>query len=312
MQIRTEQSELAKEREELEKTLASSRKLKTLIRNEIEADAKKYGDARKSPIVERKAAEVIEVQELLPTEPLTVILSQQGWIRAAKGHDIDPTTLSYKAGDSFKAAVKGRSNQSVIILDSSGRSYALPAHTLPSARGQGEPLTGRLSPEPGVSFDGMILGDPEQMCVVASDAGYGFIVKLEDLLTKNRSGKAALKVPKGAKALSPKLITNIEDQYLAAVTNVGKLLLFPLADLPILPRGKGNKIIGIPSAKAAAREEYVVDIAVLSENNSLTVYAGKREFTLQPKDLANYQGSRGQRGNKLPKALRQVDRIEVI
>lgn len=312
MQIRTEQEALAKERAELEKILASPSRLQKLIRQEIINDAEKYGDARRSPIVERATAKAIEVQEILPTEPVTIILSQQGWIRAAKGHELDPTSLSYKAGDALKVAVKGRSNQSAIFIDSHGRTYAIPAHSLPSARGQGEPLTGRLNPEAGATFEGVMIGDNEQLCLLASDAGYGFIAKLEDLQTKNRNGKAVLKLSKDARVIAPQLITQLEEQYIAAITNEGRLLLFPVAELPQLPRGKGNKIINIPSAKAAKHEEYVVAIAILHEKNSLKIIAGKREYTLKPSELANYQGERAQRGNKLPKALRNVDRVEVI
>lgn len=309
MKIRGEQDELSKEREELQKTLASAQKLKKLIRSEIIADAEKYGDKRRSPLVVRAQAQVIEEQELLPTESVTIILSQQGWVRAAKGHELDPTTLSYKAGDAFKAEAKGRSNQLAVFIDSHGRSYSLPAHSLPSARGQGEPLTGRLNPEAGATFEGVIIGDPEQLCLLASDAGYGFIVKLADLHTKNRSGKAMLKLPAGAKVLPPQLISNLEAQYLAAITNEGRLLIFPVADLPILPRGKGNKIIGIPSGRVANREEYVVNMVLLNENSNLIIHSGKRELKLKFSDLENFQGERGQRGTKLPKNVRQIDKI---
>jgi topoisomerase-4 subunit A len=307
MKIRGEQDELSKEREKLQALLGSERKLKTLIRQEIVTDAEKYGDARRSPLIARAAAQVIEVQEILPTEPVTVILSQQGWVRAAKGHDIDPTTLSYKAGDGFKMAVQGRSNQMVIFIDSQGRSYSLLAHSLPSARGQGEPLTGRLNPEPGATFVGIIMGDANENCLLASDAGYGFITKLEELHTKNRNGKAVLKLPVNAQVLMPRLVSNLEDQYLAAVTNEGRLLLFPVADLPVLSRGKGNKILHIPSARAAAREEYLVDVAIVDETGELIVNAGKQNVTLKWRDLKNYQAERGRRGNKLPKALRKID-----
>lgn len=307
MKIRGEQDELTKEREKLQALLESDRKLKTLVRQEITADKEKYGDARRSPLIARAAAQVIEVQEILPTELVTVILSQQGWVRAAKGHDIDPATLNYKAGDSFKMAVQGRSNQMVVFIDSQGRSYSLPAHTLPSARGQGEPLTGRLSPEAGATFVGVIMGDANDNCLLASDAGYGFITKVEELHTKNRNGKAVLKLPQGAQVLPPRLISNVEAQYLAAVTNEGRLLLFPVADLPVLARGKGNKILHISSARAAAREEYLVDIAVINEAGELTVNAGKQHVALKWRDLENYQGERGRRGNKLPKALRKID-----
>lgn len=312
MQIKGEQAELAKEKDEIEKTLASTAKLKKLIRSEILADAEKYGDARRSPLIVRATAQAIEIQEILPTEPVTVVLSQQGWVRSAKGHEIDPLSLNYKAGDEFKMAAKGRSNQSAVFLDSTGRSYSLPVHTLPSARSQGEPLTSRLKPEAGATFEAVLLGEDNDLYLLASDAGYGFITQLGELQTKNRAGKAMIKLPNSAKVLSPKLITDLETQYLAAITNEGRLLLFPLADLPQLPRGKGNKIINIPSAKAQTHEEYLVDVALLKENNSLKIISGKRELVIKPSDLGNFQGERAQRGNKLPKALRNVDKLEVI
>lgn len=311
MKIRGEQDELSKERDELEKTLGSEKKLKTLIRKELNEDAEKYGDERRSPIVVREEAKALREEEIIPTEPLTVILSQQGWVRAAKGHEIDASALNYKAGDSLKMIALGKSNQLAAFLDSTGRSYSLPAHKLPSARGQGEPLTSRLDPEPGATFEAVLIGDPEQKYLVASDAGYGFIAKLEDFYTKNRGGKSLLNVPKGSKALAPKIITNLEEQYLAAVTNEGRLLLFPIACLPVLPRGKGNKIINVPAARAAKHEEYVADLAVLNENNNLVLYSGKRTLTLSFKDLAYYQGERGRRGNKLPRGLRNVEKIVV-
>ncbi len=309
MKIRGEQEELEKEREILEKTLASKQRLKKLIHNELLADAEKYGDERRSPIVERNEAKVISKEAILPVEPITAILSLKGWIRAAKSHDIDPTSLNFKAGDSFKMAAQGKSNQLAVFLDSTGRSYSLPAHKLPSARSQGEPLTGHFNPLPDATFTAVIMGDAKQYFLVASDAGYGFVAKLEDFYTKNRSGKALLTVPKGANALIPKAITDVESQYLAAVTNEGRLLLFPLALLPVLARGKGNKIINIPAAHIATHEEYVVDLAVLNENSSLTLHAGKRHLTLKPSDLAHYQGERGRRGNKLPRGLRKVEKI---
>jgi topoisomerase-4 subunit A len=310
MKIRGEQEELDKERETIEQTLASKAKLKKLIRNELLADAEKYGDERHSPIVERGEAKVIRKEAILPVEPITAILSAKGWIRAAKGHDMDPTSLNYKAGDSFKMAAQGKSNQLAVFLDSTGRSYSIPAHKLPSARSQGEPLTSHFNPPSGAGFTAVIMGDPNQYFLVASDAGYGFVAKLEDFYTKNRSGKALLTVPKKSVALPPKAITDVESQYLAAVTNEGRLLLFPLAYLPVLARGKGNKIINIPAKRIATHEEYVVDLAVLNENGSLTVYAGKRHLTLKPGDLVHYQGERGRRGNKLPRGLRKVEKIE--
>lgn len=311
IKIKGEQEELDKERDTIEKTLASKQRLKKLVRGELLADAEEYGDARRSPIVERFEAKVIREEDILPTEPITVILSAKGWVRAAKGHDVDAASLSYRAGDSFKMAVLGRSNQLAVFLDSAGRSYSMPAHKLPSARGQGEPLTSHFNSAEGAVFIAALIGEPEQYYLIASDAGYGFIAKLEDFYTKNRGGKALLTVPKGAKALIPKAITSIERQYIAAVTNEGRLLLFPLADLPVLARGKGNKIINIPASRIATHEEYVVDLAVLNESDSLKLYSGKRHLTLKQSDLAYYQGERGRRGNKLPRGFRNVDYLEV-
>jgi len=232
-----------------------------------------------------------------------------GWVRSAKGHEIDPTTLSYKAGDSFKMSALGRSNQLATFIDSTGRTYSLGAHTLPSARGQGEPLTGKLNPPPGATFEGVLMGESEQLVLLASDAGYGFVVKLEELLSKNRGGKTVLKLPENSRVLTPRLVSNVEEEFIAAVSNTGKLLIFPIKDLPILPRGKGNKIIQIPSVKLAKREEFVVDIAVLGKTDSLTLYAGKRNFTLKPADLKHYRGERGLRGNMLPRGFQKVDAI---
>jgi topoisomerase-4 subunit A len=309
IKIRAEQETLSKERDQLEKTLASRRLLKTLVRKELLADAQRYGDPRRSPLVERAQAQALQEQEILPIEPVTVILSQQGWVRAAKGHDIDPASLSYKAGDAFHRAAKGRSNQQAIFIDSQGRSYSLPAHTLPSARGQGEPLTSRLNPPPDARFVAVIMGEPEQTFLLASDAGYGFIVKLEELQSKNRSGKVVLKLPKNARVLMPKLITQPNEQYLVAASSGGRLLIFPVADLPVLPRGKGNKIQHIPGDLAEKHEEYIADIVVVNKEEAFTLHAGKRHLTLQPKDWQLFQGERGRRGQKLPRGWQRIEYI---
>jgi len=309
--IREEQKELNEEREELEKILASKTRLKTLIKNEIKQLQKEFGDQRHSPIVERFEAQAIREEEMLPTEPITVILSKKAWIRSAKGHDFNVESLSYRSGDSFLMQVPGRTNESVILFDSTGRGYAIPAHTLPSARGQGEPLTKWLKPSDGASFVSVITGKDDDLYLIASDAGYGFVTQLSNLYSKNRSGKAVLKCPEGSHALPPQLIQDVESQYLAAVTNTGRLLLFPIAELPELPRGKGNKIINIPKTQLATREEYCLTVVLLNENSYMTVQAGKRQFTLKPDDLAHYQGERGRRGNFLPKAYRKVDAVSV-
>jgi topoisomerase IV subunit A len=307
MIIRGEQDELSKERDELEKILGSTRRLRTLIRKEIESDAKKYGDDRRSAIVKRAEALAIREDQMVSAEPITIVLSSQGWIRAGKGHEIDGSTLSYKAGDHFKSQVLGRTTLPAIFMDSMGRSYSLPGHSLPSARGQGEPLTGRLKPEPGATFEALLTGEMNQLYLIASDAGYGFITELENLVSKNRAGKSLLSLPKGAKVLTPLLVSDPETQYLAAISNEGRMLLFPLADLPKLPRGKGNKIMSIPSSRVANREEFLVALTLLNEGDSLTLVSGKRHLTIKTGDLAYYQGERGRRGNMLPRGFRKID-----
>lgn len=310
MNIRSEQDELSKERDEIEKNLGSARRMTSLLRKEIKEDADKYGDERRSAIVERAEAQAMPEESMVSAEPITVILSTKGWVRAAKGHEIDGTQLSYKSGDEFKMAIKAKSNDLIVFIDSTGRSYSVMAHTLPSARGQGEPLTGRLNPPPGAEFISMLCGTPDQHYLLASDAGYGFITTLEQLYSKNRAGKACLTLPNDAKTMPPQLVHRIEDQFIAAVTNEGRLLIFPIADLPLLPKGKGNKIMNIPSARVKSREEFLVDIAILNEKDFLILYTGKRHLSLKASDLVYYHGERGRRGNMLPRGYRHVDRIE--
>lgn len=311
MKIRGEQDELAKEREKLLALLGSETKLKKLVRKELIADAETYGDDRRSPIVARAEARALSENELLPSEPVTVVISEKGWARCAKGHDIDATGLSYKAGDGFRAAAAGRSNQFAVFIDSTGRSYSLPAHSLPSARGQGEPLTGRLTPPPGASFECVLLPDDEALYVIASDAGYGFVVRGEDLQAKNKAGKALLSLPSGARAMAPRPLKNRDQDWLAAVSTEGRLLVFPTRDLPQLGKGKGNKIIGIPGDRVASREEYLTDLAVLPEGATLVLQAGKRTLSLRSDDLEHYKGERGRRGNKLPRGFQRVDALLV-
>jgi topoisomerase-4 subunit A len=311
MKIRGEQEKLAAERDELQKILASKARLKRLVRDEIIADAEKYGDDRRSRFVERAAAQAIAVTELVASEPVTVVLSRSGWVRAAKGHDIDPRALSYKTGDEFRAAARGRSTQQAVFLDSTGRAYSLPAHALPSARGQGEPLSGRLDPPDGATFPGVLIGDPDDRWVLASGAGYGFVVKLGELHSRNRAGKAILKVPEGSTVLAPVPVPAGDEVMLAAVNSDGRLLTFPVAELPELPRGKGNKIFGIPSKKAATGEESLLAIAAVAPGQSLRILSGERHMGLSYRELAEYRGERGQRGGVLPRGWRKVDGVEV-
>lgn len=307
MKIRGEQDELGKERELLRQTLGSKQRMKTLIRKEIIADAEIYGDERHSPIVAREAASAMDETSLISAEPITVVLSQKGWFRAAKGHDIDAAALSYKSGDAYLTSAVGKSNQLAIFMDSTGRAYAIPAHTLPSARGQGEPITGRVNPPDGATFVSVMMGRMDDHFLLSSDAGYGFVVKFGDMITKNKSGKKVLNPPKGTWALAPQPVVSLETDQVAAVTTSGRLLIIPISELPSLAKGKGIKIIGIPSAKVTKREEFVVSIACISEGETLTIHAGKRHLGLRQADVEHYQGERGRRGMKLPRGLQRVD-----
>jgi topoisomerase-4 subunit A len=311
MKIKGEQKELAKERDELEKVLGSRTRLKNKVRDELIADAETFGDARRSPIVEREAAKAIDVTQLLPTEPITVILSEKGWVRSAKGHEMDPTALAYKAGDGYQQAARGKSNQLAVFLDSTGRAYSMPAHKLPSARGLGDPLTASFNPPPGASFVGVMMGQPEDLYLLSSDAGYGFIARLEDLIANKKAGKGVMKVPKGARALPPQRVHNLDEDWLAAVTTKGHLLVFMLAELPQMPKGKGDKIINVPSAKVASREEYVAGIAVFQEGQGVILRTGKGELKLKAgAEIDHYVGERTLRGLKLPRGHQEVKRID--
>ncbi|WP_461483899.1 DNA topoisomerase IV subunit A [Porticoccus sp.] len=312
VRIRAEQEELAAEKAELEKILGSANRLKTLIRKELMAVAEDFGDARLSPLASREEARAFSETELMVSEAVTVVLSEKGWIRAAKGHDIDPGSLSYKSGDHYLCSAKGRSNQNAILLDSTGRTYALSAHSLPSARGQGEPVTGRLNAPSGANFVGVLMGDDTQPVLMATDAGYGFVATLADLQSKSRAGKNALSIPKGARVLPPVRIAEAEGSLVVAVSNEGRMLVFPLDELPRLARGKGNKIINIPSSRVQSREEFMIGIAVVTAQQQLLVHSGKRYLNLKSADLEHYRGERGRRGNKLPRGFQKVDRVEVV
>lgn len=310
--IRGEQDELAAERDQLQTLLGSERRLKTLIKKEILADAEKYGDQRRSPLVERNEAKALSEKELVPSEAVTVVLSEKGWARCAKGHDIDVEGLSYKAGDSYLASAQGRSNQPAVFMDTSGRAFSCDAHTLPSARSQGEPLTGRFNPVGGENFAHVLMASDEQQYLITSDAGYGFVGKFTDMISKNKAGKAYLTLPTAAKVLPPQAVKDVQSDYCLVISNEGRMLMFPLKDLPSLGKGKGNKIISIPGAKAQSREEYVKAVAVVPQGAQVKVLAGKRGMTLSTEDLSHYQGERGRRGNKLPRGLQRVDGVEVI
>lgn len=311
MKIRGEQDELEKERDTLEKTLGSERRLKTLIKKEIMNDAETYGDERRSPVVARAEAKAFSENELTPTEPITVVLSQKGWVRAAKGHDIDGENLSYKAGDGYLMAALGKSNQQAVFLDSTGRSYSLAAHSLPSARGQGEPLSSRLTPPAGSDFVSLLMGDDKDKYLLCSNAGYGFISTLEDMQSKNKAGKTLITLPDNAKVLAPARMSNPENSWIAALSNEGRLLVFPAADLPQMSKGKGNKMLAIAAERAEKGEEFMVAAIAFTREETLVIYSGKRTLTLKFSDLEHYFGERGRRGNKLPRGFQNVDNIRL-
>jgi topoisomerase IV subunit A len=311
MKLRTESDELLAERADIEKTLGSRARLRTLVKKELLADAKEYGDARRSPIEVAEEAAAYSEEDLISNEPITVVLSDKGWVRAAKGHDLDPRELSYRSGDQFAQAIRGRSSDGLVFVDSTGRSYSIAPHTLPSARSQGEPLTGRLKPPPGARFVGLVLGPATTRVLLASSAGYGFLCTLEDLISKNKAGKSVLAVGKVGEALPPVQYPVQDGLRVVAVTNLGHLLAFPLDELPQLARGKGNKLINVPGAALRSGEEFVVAVAVVAEGDELLVVAGQRHLRLKYRDLEVYVGERARRGRKLPRGFQKVDGLEI-
>ncbi len=310
IKIRGEQDELQKEREQLQDILGSPDKLRGLISDELRADAESYGDDRRSPLVERQVARALDESALVPSEPVTIVLSRQGWVRAAKGHDVDASGLNFKSGDGYLDHAPGRSNRQAIFLDSTGRSYSLPAHSLPSARSQGEPLTGRLTPPSGARFLYVVAGADSDALIMASDHGYGFVTSIGDLQAKNRAGKAVLTLPKGASMLRPVRVYKPDSDWLVAVSTAGRVLAFPAAELPRLAKGKGNKIMGIPADRIKTGEERLLGLASVADGGSVVLTAGKRTLTLKFSDLENYAGARGRRGGMLPRGFQRVDAIE--
>ena len=310
-QLKAEQDELEKERLNLEAILGSERRLNTLIKKEIQEDAKKYASPRMSQLVEREEAKMISESDMTPAEPVTVILSEMGWVRCAKGHDIDPKSLSYKAGDNYRAHACGKSNQAVVFIDSTGRSYALDPLSLPSARSQGEPLTGKLNLPAGATIEYVVMASEQQELLMASDAGYGFICKFEDLIARNKAGKALISLPENAKVLKPETLSE-SASLLVSLTSAGRMLIFPVRDLPALSKGKGNKIISIPAANAKARSELLVKLFLISEQASLEFHSGKRKITLKPEDLQKFRAERGRKGSQLPRGLHSNVDIVVV
>jgi topoisomerase-4 subunit A len=310
MKIRGEQEGLMKERDALQSLLGSERRLKNLLRKEIREDAAKHGDERRSQLVQRRPAQALDETALTPSEPVIVVLSQKGWVRAAK-REVDAEALSYRSGDGFLAKAQGRSNQSVVFLDSTGRAYCLPAHTLASARGYGEPLTGRLSSPSGARFVALLMANGDDLYLLASDAGFGFLCRFEDLLSRNKAGKAILALPEGAQVMAPVAVGNPDADRVVAVTSSGHLLVFPVSELPQLAKGKGNRLLSIPAAKLAKDEERMTALGVVPAEQSATLYCGKRCLTLRPADLDVYLGERGRRGKMLPRGFQRVDRLAI-
>ncbi len=311
IKILAEQSELREEQEYLEKILNSKARMNTLMKKEILAAAEEYGDDRRSKLIERTESKALTEKDLVPSEAITVVVSDKGWARCAKGHDIDATALNYKAGDNYLCSAKGRSNRPAVFIDSSGRAFTTDAHTLPTARSQGEPLTGRFNLTAGETFVHCLMANDDTRYLLVSDAGYGFISSFGDMVSRNKNGKAIITLPKNSKVLSPQLIEDIESASCLAITTEGRMLVFPVKNLPVLSKGKGNKIINIPAALAKSREELVTLLAVVPEGASVTLHAGRRKLTLKNSDIEHYRGERGRRGNKLPRGLQRVDKVEV-
>ena len=311
IKIRAEQDELNIEREYLEKTLGSKARMNTLMKKEILEAAEKYGDDRRSVLVERNEAKALSEKDLMPSESVTVVVSQKGWARCAKGHDIDAQALSYKSGDEYLCSAKGRSNRPVVFIDSAGRAYATDAHSLPTARSQGEPLTGRFNLASGEAFEKVLMAEDDRRYLLSSDAGYGFVASFADMVSRNKNGKALLSLSAAAKVMTPRFISSLDNELVLSITSEGRMLVFPVKDLPVLSKGKGNKIINIPSARAKASEEYVTLLEVLPPESAVTLHAGKRKLTLKASDIEHYKGERDRRGNKLPRGLQRVDHIVI-
>ena len=309
--ILLEKKELSTEAKEIEKILKSTSRLKTLIKKELKEDLDEYGDDRNSNLVEAEEAKAFDEKDLISNDPMTVVLSKRGWIRAAKGHEIDPQSLQYREGDEYLSSATARNSQNAVIIDSFGKAFTLPIHKLPSARGQGDPVSSSINSQSGSTFAGVVAGTEEDYCVLTANNGYGFIAKIEELQTKNKSGKTALNT-KGAIPLGPEKLTSIEDSYIAAITEEGKMLLIEANDLPVLAKGRGNKIINIDKKRFEAKENRLIFLKTLNKGDNLKIYSGKQSYMIKSKDLENFVGSRGRKGNFLPKGYRRVDKLEVI
>ncbi len=311
MKIRGEQEELEKERAWINLVLGSERRMKTLVKKELQEDAETYGDDRRSPVVARDAAQAMNASDLIPNEPVTVVLSEKGWVRSAKGHEVDPQSLNYKSGDSFQDSARGRSNQSAMFLDSTGRVYAVPSHGLPSARSLGEPLAGRVKSPDGATFVAVMMGSDDSRYLMATDSGYGFVARMSDMTSRNKAGKAVLTVPADSKVLLPQRVTDPAEELLVALGSDGKLLVFPITELPELAKGKGNKILAIPKATSAKTQVRLQAVRVIGARQSLKIISGKRHTVLRHKDVTEYIGERGRRGLSLPRGFQKVAELIV-
>lgn len=312
IKIRGEQDELATERDYLQSTLDSPAKLKALLKKELKAAAKEYGNARRSPLVERSEAKAMTDKDMIPSEPVTVVLSEKGWARCAKGHDVDVKNLSYKTGDGYRDSSFGKSNQQAVFIDNTGRAFSCDAHSLPSARSQGEPLTGRFSPALGSLFVHCLLAESDQLFLISTDAGYGFLTRYADMQTKNKAGKAFLSLSENANMLRPVPVHQLDHARLCCISNEGRMLIFALQDVPLLAKGKGNKLINIPSVRAQQGEEFLQHVLVVEGDQAIKLFAGKRSMTLSVADQEHYTGERGRRGNRLPRGLQRVDKLEAV
>ena len=311
IKLEDEKKNLTTEQNEIEKVLKSKTRLKTLIKKELNEIKENFGEDRKSPIIASSAAKIFSEEETIITESITVVLSKAGWIRSAKGHDIDPNSLSYRGDDSLQDFARGKSNQITVFIDSNGKAYSIPSHSLPSARGMGEPITGRLSADSGVQFISSVIGNDESRFLIMNTAGYGYISEYKNMISNKKTGRAFMKLPENAKMLKAIPIRN-DHCYIAAVSNIGKLLIFELKELPVLGKGKGNKIINIPKDKLKAGEEFMAHAQVLSDDSSLMIEVGKRSVTLKPKDWQQYILSRAKRGKKVGKLINIERLTEVV
>jgi len=307
LKIENERNELVNERDDIEKILKSKSRLKTLIKNELNEIKELFGEERKSPIINSTNAKIFSEEETIVTEPITVVLSKAGWVRSAKGHDIDPNTLSYRGDDSLQDFARGRSNQLAVFLDSNGKAYSIQSHSLPSARGMGEPITGRLNADSGVQFISSVIGVEGNKFLIMNTAGYGYISEYQNMISNKKTGRAFMKLPDNAKMLKAIPVKD-NHTHIAAVSNIGKLLIFNIEELPILGKGKGNKIINIPKDKLAAGEEFMAHAQLLADDSSLKIEVGKRSVTLKPKDWSEYVLSRAKRGKKVGKLI-NIERL---